>query len=214
MPAHPLATPLLRRHRRVTRAVRRHRRPLGALLAVAAVLAGVQAAATPPTPTVDVLVAAADLPPGTVLTSRHLAHAAFLPAAVPAGTLVPGRALGRRTLGPVRAGEPLTDARVLDAGLLMRYPGTAAVPVRLGDAGAARLLRVGQLVTVLAADPQTGGPAVTVAERVPVLALPRGDTEVVGSGAGALVVLALDPVTARDVAGAATGSYLTAMAVR
>jgi len=205
---------LRRRLRRFRRTVLRHRRPLAGLLAGLAVATAVQASAAPPERTVPVLVAAQDLAPGTVLTPTDLTVRAFAPDLVPQGTIRLRDAVGRRLVGPVRDGEPLTDVRLLDDALLARYPGTSAVPVRLGDAGAAALLRVGDRITLLAADPQASGPALAVAEGAPVLALPRsgrGGPDLTG---GALVVLALDPGTARVVAGAASRSFLSAAVVR
>jgi len=163
---------------------------------------------------VPVLVAAHDLAPGSVLGAADLTVAAFRPASVPQGTVGLPAAVGHRLVGPVRAGEPLTDVRLLDDALLARYPGATAVPVRLGDADAAALLRVGDRVTLLAADPQASGPAVAVAEAAPVLALPRPRREHAGLTGGALVVLALDAGTARVVAGAASRSFLSAAVVR
>ena len=62
---------------------------------------------------------------------------------------------GRPLAGPVRAGEPLTDVRLLGPALLDALPGDAeervAVPVRLADAGVTQLLAVGDRVDVLAA---------------------------------------------------------------
>lgn len=208
-----LAAPLRRRLRRLRRGALRHRRPLAAVLAGLAVAAALQASAHPAAPTVPVVVAAHDLAPGTVLASTDLTTTAFRPDSVPAGTIGLREALGRRLVGPVRSGEPLTDVRLLGDALLSRYPGTSAVPVRLGDADAAALLRVGDRVTLLAADPQASGPAVTVAQDAPVLALPdsrRGSPELTG---GALVVLALDAGTARVVAGAASRSFLSVTVV-
>ncbi|HEX4977930.1 MAG TPA: SAF domain-containing protein [Nocardioides sp.] len=202
------------RSRHLRRAVLRHRRPLAALLAGLAVAAALQTSAAPAGSTVPALVAARDLAPGTELTAGDLTTAAFRPGSVPDGALALPDAIGRRVVGPVRAGEPLTDVRLLDDALLARYPGTAAVPVRLGDAEAAALLRVGDRVTLLAADPQSGGPALAVAEGAPVLALPRPRREQVAAAGGALVVLALDAGTARVVAGAASRSFLSAAVVR
>lgn len=213
MPAAASPLSLRRRLRRLRRTVLHHRRPVAGLLAGLAVVTAVQASAAPAERTVPVLVAAHDLAPGTVLDPADLTTRAFRPGSVPSGTLHLGAAVGRRLVGPVRAGEPLTDVRLLDEALLARYPGTSAVPVRLGDADAAALLRVGDRVTLLAADPQASGPAVAVAEDAPVLALPRstdGGPDLTG---GALVVLALDPGTARVVAGAASRSFLSAAVV-
>lgn len=192
----------------------RHRRPLAAVLAGLAVATALEASAAPAAPTVPVLVAAHDLAPGTMLTDADLTTGSFRPGSVPQGTVGLRDALGRRVLGPVRAGEPVTDVRLLDTALLARYPGASAVPVRLGDADAAALLRVGDRVTVLAADPQASGPAVAVAEGAPVLALPRSRGDRPELTGGALVVLALDPGTARVVAGAASRSFLSAAVVR
>jgi Flp pilus assembly protein CpaB len=209
-----LPVPLRRRARRLRRSVLRHRRPLAAVLAGLAVATALHASAAPAEPAVPVLVAAHDLAPGTTLAATDLTTGAFRPGSVPQGTLRLRDAIGRRVVGPVRAGEPLTDVRLLDDALLARYPGASAVPVRLGDADAAALLRVGDRVTVLAADPQASGPAVAVAEAAPVLALPRSREDSPELTGGALVVLALDPGTARVVAGAASRSFLSAAVVR
>jgi len=194
--------------------VLRHRRPLAAVLAGLAVATALQASAAPAEPTVPVLVAARDVAPGTPLTAADLRIDRYRPRTVPQGTVGLRDALGRRVVGPVREGEPLTDVRLLDDALLARYPGASAVPVRLGDADAAALLRVGDRVTLLAADPQASGPAVAVAEDAPVLALPRSRRDHPELAGGALVVLALDPGTARVVAGAASRSFLSAAVVR
>ena len=175
--------------------------------------AALQASAVPTPPTVRVLVAAHDLDPGTTLGPGDLTTGAFSPGSVPRGTVGRQDAVGRRVVGPVRAGEPLTDVRLLDDALLARYPGTSAVPVRLADADAAALLRVGDRITLLAADPQASGPAVAVAEDAPVLALPRSRADGPELTGGALVVLALDSGTARVVAGAASRSFLSAAVV-
>lgn len=192
----------------------RHRRPLAAVLAGLAVATALEASAAPADPTVPVLVAARDLAPGTTLTGADLTTGSFRPGSVPQGTVGLRDAVGRRVVGPVRAGEPVTDVRLLDAALLARYPGASAVPVRLGDADAAALLRVGDRITLLATDPQASGPAVAVAEDAPVLALPRSRGDHLQLTGGALVVLALDPGTARVVAGAAGRSFLSAAVVR
>lgn len=208
-----LPVPLRRRVRRLRRGLLRHRRPVAAVLAGLAVASALQASSAPAEPTVRVLVTTRDLAPGTTLTADDLTTRPFRPDTAPRGTVGLRDALGRRVVGPVRAGEPLTDVRLLGDGLLARYPGTSAVPVRLGDREAAALLRVGDRVTLLAADPQASGPAVAVAEDAPVLALPRPVRDHAGLTGGALVVLALDPGTARVVAGAASRSFLSAAVV-
>ena len=66
----------------------------------------------------------------------------------------------------------MTDARLLTRSLLAGYPGLVAVPVRIGDPAAVRLLRVGDRVDLLAADPQAESAARVVGRDVPVLAIP------------------------------------------
>lgn len=205
-------SPLPRRAlRRLRRAVLAHRRGLASLCAVLAVGATLRAHAVPPPPRVPVLVAAHDLGSGALVTADDLVTRSFTPESVPAGTLRRAALLGRTTAAPVRAGEPLTDVRLVGPGLLAGYPGAVAVPVRIGDPAAVRLLEVGDRVDVLAADPQGSGPAAVVAAGAPVVALPRGAAS--GSGtdlvSGALVVLAVPDATARRLAGAAVSTFLS-----
>ena len=193
--------PVVRRPRlltRLRRAVLARRRPIAAVCAALAVASALQANAAPPPTPLQVLTAAHDLPPGSV----------------PSGAVSRQRALGRTTVGPVRAGEPLTDARLLDDRLLAAYPGAVVAPVRVGDAATVGLLRVGDRVDILAADPQDDAPAFTVAERVPVVGIPprRGTDPAFASGA--LVVVAVDPATARALAGAAVSTFLSVVVVR
>lgn len=200
--------------RRLRRRILARRRLLAALCAGLAVATALQAHTAPPPPLATVLTAARELPPGTTVAPGDLEPTLFTPASVPDGVLSREEAVGRTTVGPVRAGEPLTDVRVLDDGLLERYPGAVAAPVRIGDAAAVDLLQVGDRVTVLAADPRTDGPAVTIAEAVPVLALPPRRRSDPGLVSGALVVLAVDATTARGLAGAGTRSFLSVVVVR
>jgi len=205
-------SPLPRRAlRRTRRAVLAHRRLLAALCAVLAVGATLRAQAAPPPPRVPVLVAAHDLGSGALVTAGDLTTRSFAPGSVPAGVLGRASILGRTTAAPVRAGEPVTDVRLVTRDLLAGYPGTVAVPVRIGDPAAVRLLRVGDRVDVLAADPQATGPAVLVAADAPVVALPRGVARGGGTDlvSGALVVLAVPDPTARRLAGAAVSTFLS-----
>ena len=87
------------------------------------------------------------------------------------------------------------------------YPGRVAAPVRIADSGSVGLLRVGDRVDVLAADPQGGAEAVLVAEAAPVVALPDAAESTLASGG--LVVLAVDDGTAAALAAAGTTHYLS-----
>jgi Flp pilus assembly protein CpaB len=184
------------------------RRALAAVSAALAVLVGVQAAAPPAPDLRPVLTAARDLPAGTRLTADDLARVPFRPGSVPAGTLEHlSEAVGRTTTGPIRAGEPLTDVRLVTGDLLAGYPGRVAVPVRVADPAAVGLLDIGDRVDVIASDPRGDSEPAVVAARAPVVALPRASEAALASGG--LVVLAVDPATARALAGAAVSSYLS-----
>ncbi len=186
------------------------------MAAALAVLVALRAHAAPPPPTTVVLTAARDLPAGTELTAGDLAAVRFAPGSVPTGVLPgPAAAVGRTTTGPVRAGEPLTDARLLAATLLEGYPGLVAAPVRVGDPGVVGLLRAGDRITLIAADPQGEAEPVEVARDAPVVTVPRaGRPSAPGLAGGALVVVAVPPETARLLAGHAVASYLSAVVVR
>lgn len=199
--------------RRVRRAFLVRRRALAAAAAAGAVLLGFQAAAPPPAPTSMVVAAARDLPAGSVITAHDVSTRALPPAAVPAGAVAAATTLlGRTTTGPVREGEVLTDVRVVNGSLLDGYPGRVAAPVRIADAGAVSLLRVGDTVDVVAADPQGRREAVTVAEGAAVVALPRSGGSSLATGG--LVVLAVSDDTARSLAAAAVSGYLSVVLAR
>ena len=202
--------------RRLRRAVLARRRPLAALLAALATAAALRAYAAPPPPRTAVLTAAHDLPAGAVVTPADLRRTPSDPGSVPSGVLPDAAAaVGRTTTGPVRAGEPLTDARLLTRSLLEGYPGRSAVPVRIGDADAVGLLRVGDRVDVFAADPQGAARAVLLGRDVPVLAIPRADDDALpGTTSGALVVLAVPEAATATVSQAAVSSVLSVALTR
>jgi Flp pilus assembly protein CpaB len=201
--------------RRLRRTVLARRRTLAAVCAAVAVAAALRANASPPAPTTMVLTAAHDLPAGVVVGASDLRRAAFAPGTVPAGS-VPSAAvaLGRTTAGPMRAGEPITDAQLVTTSMLEGYPGLVAVPVRMGDAGAVRLLRVGDRIDVLAADPQSRSAATVVQRDVPVLAIPRPDDSTPGPTSGALVVLGVSRASARILAQASVTEVLSVVLTR
>ena len=201
--------------RRLRRAVLARRRLLASLCAAVAVAVGLQAASPPPPARTWVLTAARDIGAGVVVSAADLRRAAYDPDTVPTGVLVgESAAVGRTTTGPVRAGEPMTDARLVTSSLLAGYPGLVAVPVRIGDAGSVRLLRVGDRVDLLAADPQGEGSARVVGRDVPVLALPRESEQSPGLTNGALVVLGVPDAATRSVAQASVSAYLSVVITR
>ncbi|MEV7970035.1 RcpC/CpaB family pilus assembly protein [Sphaerisporangium sp. NPDC088356] len=183
---------------------------------LAAMAAGSVGLAMRPVPATEVLAAARDLRPGT-LAAPDLTVVRIPEAAVPDGALRPGAPVAGRVLAaPARRGEPLTDLRLLGPALVDAYgPGMVATPVRITDAGAARLLRVGDVIDVIAAaaqwdearlDPRTA----TVAQAVTVIALPRATASADSmTESGALVVLATTLEQAARLTQAGTGSRLS-----
>lgn len=166
-----------------------HRRLLAAVCTGLAVLLAVTAARQPDD-TVAVLVAANDLPSGTVLGRDDLSTAHVPTAAVPDGAVRDARdAEGLRVGGPMRAGELFTDARLLSPGRLDGRPADAVVStVSVADPASLDGLRVGDRVDVVAVAPSgdDGPEAEVVAEALEVAALPRG----VDDGAATISVVA------------------------
>src|SRR6476659_1288400 len=200
------------RRERLRRGLRRtvlaRRRPLAAACVGVAVLAGLHAVRPPPAPTVPVRVAAHDLASGTVLTPDDLVIRRY-----PADVAPPrsaSDAVGRTLAAPVSAGEPLTDVRLVAPSLMSGYPGRVAIPVRVADADAVALLRVGDRVSLVAADPRRGT-AAYVAVDVPVLALPSTDAEAPEATqlAGRLVVVGSFPSEVDRIAAAAASDLLS-----
>lgn len=208
--------------RRLLRWLARHRRVVAAVAAAVCVGSTVLALRPPPPPTVPVLVATTDLPGGHRLASGDLAVRRWPSAARPDGAFTASApALGRPLAAPVRRGEPVTDVRLVGAGLVDALPsGLVAVPVRIADTGAADLVAAGDHVDVVAAtspDLVSGGAssARAVARDVMVLARPSppvGDGLLGGDdtlSGGALVVLATDAPTATELAAAAAAAPLS-----
>ena len=203
----PGLPPARRRLRAVRQQLRRRRRVIAALLTAGAVLATLRTVAPPPPQTVEVLVAARDLPSGAVLGDDDLATRAYPADLAPPDAADAAR--GRVLAGPMGRGEVLTDVRLVGPALADTRSGETVLPVRLPDAGMAALLRAGDRVDLVATDPGTGETAV-VASDVTVLATPTGVPEGPAGGAGgALVVVAASSGEASAVASAALTQFLT-----
>lgn len=152
--------------------LRWHRRTIAATLAATSALLAVAmlrphgpaGSCGAPPPTVPILVTTHDVRAGAVLTGRDVRPVAVPRVLAPAGAVpAVARLVGRTLAAPMRAGEPVTDLRLVGPSLLAGYalPGAdmVAAPVRVADAGTVRLVRPGDLVDVLAADPSGSGPA-------------------------------------------------------
>jgi pilus assembly protein CpaB len=198
------------RFRRPRSPVHTARRVAAAVLAALALVLGLRptapttAAGTPEL--VAVAVSSRDLPAGTVLTAPDLAVARYPPDAVPSGAAAAQEPLLRRVLAAgVRAREPITDARLVGAGLTALLPdGQVAAPVRLADLAVAGLVRTGDRVDVLAVPPDAATAEVVAGDAL-VLAATGADQE---AGAG-LLLIAVDAETAARLAAAATTATLT-----
>ncbi|MCY7396661.1 MAG: hypothetical protein LH468_11030, partial [Nocardioides sp.] len=120
---------------------------------------------------------------------------------------------GRRGAAAGGRGEPVTATRLLGPGLAADLgPAGAdltAMPVRFPDSAMAALLRVGDVVDVLAVDPQ-GGAAGVVTRGARVLALPGPPASGTGSDGlpGRLVVLGVPAAAVPGLADASVRLFL------
>ena len=163
---------------------------------------------------VRVVTAGRDLTPGTVLTSADVVVAQWDSALVPEGALLDtGNVDGQTLTGPVRAGELLTDVRLLGSRTATTALGTEGrvVPVHLADAAVTELLREGDRVDVLTVEAREDPNAVPTAR-----VLASGAVVVlVSADAGGtrardrVVLLALPTEDATAVAAASLVSALT-----
>ena len=177
------------------------------LAVLAAVLTGLAAAAPEGPPTVTVVRAATALDGGTRLSADDLEVAQVVAADAPDGIWTDRDALVGRTLAaPVPRGLILTERAVVSA---RASPGRVLAPLRLADAEATALLRAGDVVDVLAADPQSEQ-AFVAGRGVRVVTVPAPvDRDAGPDPAGALVLVEVDPETARVLARAAVSATLT-----
>jgi Flp pilus assembly protein CpaB len=145
---------------------------------------------------VPVVVAAADLPSGAPLHAADLAVRDWPADIAPGGAVraVPD-ADGRSLVGAVRAGEPITDARLAGAAPI-GGPDAAVVPVRLADAGVAAVLAPGSHVDVVAAGEHADQPIVLTADATVQAVLGPEPRAGPGTGPGERLVLIAMPRSA------------------
>lgn len=178
----------------------------GLLLVLALGLLAAPSVAPAGTP---VLVAARDLAPGVALGPADVAVRLLPGELVPAGAFAePGAVAGRQVVGGVRAGEALTDVRLLGPVAAVAAAGVsdaAGVPVRLADAGVAALLTPGTRVDLVAAGAGDAGavpadpadPALLAPGAVVLAVLPAPERT---AGSAPVVVVALPAALAARVA--------------
>jgi hypothetical protein len=187
------------------RAILARRRPLAALLVALAVLIGLRTTVGPGPPTVEVPVAARDLPAGERLTSGDVSIMRWPADLAPAG--LTGSVAGQVLAAPLRRGEAITDLRLTGSELARAHPELTVMPLRLPDPAVVELLQVGDRVDLSAVDPETGEVA-ELAGDVLVLAIPPAgapDSNLTGR----LIVAGVNPDRARLVSAATLLEFLT-----
>jgi Flp pilus assembly protein CpaB len=181
------------------------------------VLAGVAALrSNPDDDRTEVVVAARDLRPGSALTSDDVRLEKRLAATVPDGSQTdPGAVVGSTLAGPARRGEVLTDVRLLGSRLAESTagPGARIVPLHLADGALIDLVRVGDVVDVLAAPAnESPGAAATpskvvATDAVVVLVSAKQKSQVADSDR--VLLVALPARVANVVAGSTLGQAVT-----
>ncbi|WP_370542070.1 SAF domain-containing protein [Amycolatopsis sp. FDAARGOS 1241] len=180
------------------------RRFLAAALVLSGVLLFLHPGSARGAPGTATVVSARDLPAGSVLRAADLRLADVPDDVRPAGALGSlDAAVGRLLSGAARAGEPLTDVRLLGSALPAKgESGTVTVAVRLADAAVAELLQPGQHVDVVAAPDATHTASALVRDAMVVTVhRPEGGGQVLNApDKGPLVLLALPVGVATEVA--------------
>jgi Flp pilus assembly protein CpaB len=163
-----------------------------------------------------VVVAARDLTPGSALTADDVRIETRLATTIPDGSQANlGAVVGSTLAGPARRGEVLTDVRLLGSRLAESTagPGARIVPLHLADNALIDLIRVGDVVDILAA-PTTDARAdsqavakVVATDAVVVLVSAKG--KVRDADSERVVLVALPARVANTVAGSALGQAVT-----
>lgn len=183
---------------RIHRFVFEHRRLLAAVFTGLGVLTALSALSREPEGTA-VLVARHDLRSGHVLTASDVRTATVPTTSRPSHSLGRGAAVGRRVAGPMRAGEAITDYRVMQGDALAGYADDAVLTtIRVDRADGLTGLHVGDRVDVVAVDPDGESKAKVVARAVEVVTLPpsSSESEVVSVGIVTTEKIALALATA------------------
>ena len=182
-----------------------------------AVLAGVAAIrSNPDADLAEVVVATHDLHPGTALTRDDIRMEKRSAATLPDGAQAQlGEVVGSTLASPTRRGEVLTNVRLLGSRLAESTagPGARVVPLHLADSALIDLVRVGDVVDVLAApalDSQAANQATTkVVATDAVVVLVSAKRTAQGTESDRVVLVALPAGLANTVAGSTLGQTVT-----
>jgi Flp pilus assembly protein CpaB len=177
--------------------------------AVLVVLAGAAALRGDPAgSSAEVVVATADLSPGTTLSADDVRLERRWATDLPDGTQTElGSVVGATLAGPARRGEILTDVRVIGSRLaaLSAGPDARLVPLPIADDAVLSVIRPGDVVDVLGADTTAADGA-----RPRLLAAGAVVATVSGEAAGGrLVLVALPAAAATALAGASLTQTVT-----
>lgn len=194
-----------RRLRALRRTILARRRPLAALLVALTVLVALRTTVGPGPPTVEVPVAARDLPAGSRLTAQDVSMASWPVALAPDG--LTASVAGQVLAAPLRTGEAITDRRFIGSSLADAHPELTVLPLRLPDPAVVELLRVGDRLDLSSVDPETGDGTV-LATDVLVLAIPPPATTD-STLTGRLIVAGITPDREEIVSAATVREFLT-----
>jgi hypothetical protein len=167
-----------------------------------------------------VVVAECDLRPGAALAATDVRLEKRLVSTVPDGARTDmGAVVGSTLASPTRRGEVLTDVRVLGSRLAEAAigskagPGARIVPLHLADGALIDLVRVGDVVDVLAApatgSPETGHASPKVVATDAVVVLVSAKEKLHAADSNRVVLVALPARVANTVAGSALGQAVT-----
>lgn len=185
------------------------------------VLAGIAALRSNPAGDyAQVVVADHDLRPGAALTAADVRLEKRLASTVPDGARADvGAVVGSTLAGPARRGEVLTDVRLLGSRLAEAAigpkagPGARIVPLHLADGALIDLVRVGDVVDVLAAPaasaPENAHAAPKVVATDAVVVLVSAKEKLQAADGDRVVLVALPARVANTVAGSALGQTVT-----
>jgi hypothetical protein len=181
------------------------------------VLAGIATLSSDPSGDyAEVVVADHDLRPGAALTPTDVRLEKRLASTVPDGASADvGTVVGSTLAGPTRRGEVLTDVRLLGSRLAESTagPGARIVPLHLADGALIDLVRVGDVVDVLAAPasaaPETTNAVPKVVATDAVVVLVSAREKVQAADSDRVVLVALPARVANTVAASALGLAVT-----
>lgn len=161
---------------------------------------------------VPMLVAARDLTAGSTVRAGDVRTVTAPAGFVPMGVLrAPDAAIGRVLAGAARAGEPLTDVRLVGSrgGPMSGDPNVAAVPIRLSDPAVADLLHPGAKVDVVTLDSAESGRRVLASQVTVVTVTAPSDDRALGRPNGRIVLIAAPADLATRVAAVSLNQPVT-----